>query len=578
MGRIHRLSNELSNQIAAGEVVERPASVVKELIENAIDAGATRIRVEIDHGGIARILVSDDGEGMDGDDAPLALERHATSKILSIHDLTHIRSFGFRGEALPSIASVSRLSFRTRREESSEGLEVTNGEGGVPVVKPAASARGTTVEVRDLFHNVPARKKFLKATATESAHVGEVVLFAALSRPEVTFQLFRDGRLSREYLKRSSRRERAEDATTAERLIDASATSGDFTVEAFLSPPERARVGAGALHILVNGRPVRDRQLARAVAQAYGSVLAPGHFPVGVVYIDLPAEHVDVNVHPQKAEVRFREARALFDLITRELHATLSKAFDNVAELSPRDLHRPRWVTPSSYKSPTIPRPTGPEPALFSSADRAAAPADPQMIDPFGGISFYRSLRFITQIRGTFLLCEGDDGIYVVDQHAAAERVTFHRLKKAIESKGLVSQSLLAPVVVEMGHKEVAAIVEREGDVEKCGMSVRPLSSTSVAVVGVPELISDHSPEDLLRALAAEWTHSATRPFSQWIDLTLATMACHGSLRAGDAISPEEATALLQALDEVDFASHCPHGRPILSRLSFDEMERRVGR
>jgi len=576
MGRIHRLSDELSNQIAAGEVVERPASVVKELVENAIDAGATRIRVEIDHGGIARILVSDDGEGMDGDDAPLALQRHATSKIAHIDDLTRIRSFGFRGEALPSIASVARLTLRTRREESGEGVEVVCGGGASLTAKPASSARGTTVEVRDLFYNVPARKKFLKATATESAHVGEVLLFAALSRPEITFQLFRDGRLSREYLKRSSRRERAEEATSAETLVDAGATSGDFKIEAFLSPPERARIGAGGLHILVNGRPVRDRQLARAVAQAYGSILPPGHFPVGVVYIDLPAEQVDVNVHPQKAEVRFRDARVLFDLITRELHATLSKAFDSVAELSPRDLHRPRWITPSSYKAPELTRVVAPEPTLFSPPPSPAITAPTE--DPFGGVPFYSSLQFIRQIRGTFLLCEGADGIYVIDQHAAAERVTFDRLRKTMKQSALAAQTLLSPVVVELSHKEVAAIGEREADLEACGMSVRMLSSTSVAVVAVPELISDRSPEDLLRALAAEWTQAATRPFSQWIDHTLATMACHGSLRAGDAIADEEAAALLQALGEVDFASHCPHGRPILTRLGFDEMERRVGR
>ena len=276
MGTIHRLSNDLANQIAAGEVVERPASVVKELVENALDAGATRIRVEIDAGGLGRIRVTDDGAGMDAEDARLSMERHATSKIATLDDLTRIASFGFRGEALPSIGSVSRLVMTTRARGADEGTELVVEGGGEPRVRPAGCAVGTSVEVGELFFNVPARRKFLKATATESAHVGEVVLLAALARPDVSFTLVRDAKVAREYLRVGSRRERALSAIGEDRLEPCLGERGPMQLEAYLSAPERARAGAVALHLFVNGRPVKDRQLARAVAHAYASVLEPG--------------------------------------------------------------------------------------------------------------------------------------------------------------------------------------------------------------------------------------------------------------------------------------------------------------
>ena len=339
--KIEKLSDELANQIAAGEVVERPASVVKELVENALDAQATRIAVDVEHGGSVLVRVADDGTGMDGDDALMALERHATSKIKELPDLFRLHTFGFRGEALPSIASVSRLVLRTRARGASEGREVEVAGGRPPTVRPAGCATGTTIEVRDLFFNVPARRKFLKATATESAHVGDVVHGAALARPEVTFVLSRDGRTVREHLRAGSRIDRARGASPGETLSHVVAERGPLRIEAALAPPERARTGATGLALLVNGRPVRDRVLARAVAHAYGSVLEGGRYPVGVVWIDLPPDLVDVNVHPQKAEVRFTDPRGVFDAITRELHALLSRAFGLPEAVSPYAHLRP---------------------------------------------------------------------------------------------------------------------------------------------------------------------------------------------------------------------------------------------
>ncbi|HWL86029.1 MAG TPA: DNA mismatch repair endonuclease MutL, partial [Polyangiaceae bacterium] len=329
MSRIRQLSADLSNQIAAGEVVERPASVVKELVENALDAGATKVRVEIEQGGLLRIRVSDDGLGMDAEDATLCLLRHATSKIDRVEDLSNLRTFGFRGEALPSVASVSKLALLTRARGHAEGTQVEVDGGSAPRVKPAGCAVGTSIEVRDLFFNVPARKKFLKSTPTESAHVGEVVLTAALARPDVSFVLTRDGRVARELLRVGTRTERVAQVMGAGdgRLAQGDGERGPLRVEAYLSAPEKARAGATGLHLFVNGRPVRDRMLSRAVAQSYGSVLEAGRFPVGVVYLELPPELVDVNVHPQKAEVRFSDARALCDALTRELYAMTSQAF-----------------------------------------------------------------------------------------------------------------------------------------------------------------------------------------------------------------------------------------------------------
>ncbi|MBX3206367.1 MAG: DNA mismatch repair endonuclease MutL [Labilithrix sp.] len=622
VGRIQKLSDELANQIAAGEVVERPASVVKELIENALDAGATRVTVDVEQGGSVLVRVTDDGDGMTSDDAVLALERHATSKITKLDDLFRLGTFGFRGEALPSIASVARLLLRTRARGSDEGCEVEVAGGRPPVVRPAGGATGTTIEVRDLFFNVPARRKFLKATATESAHVGDVLLGAALARPDVTFTLSRDRRVVREYLRVGTRAERARAASTGENLAHVVAERGPLRLEAMVAAPERARSGATGLALLVNGRPVRDRVLARAVAHAYGSVLEGGRYPVGVVWLDLPAELVDINVHPQKAEVRFTDARGVFDAITRELHGALARAFGlpdlgnpfaharpaaptlqrldataarldaathpalGAAAATARDLAaggdpRPGPSALATELPPTtLPRPdpmsTGPVTLLR--ADNLFIAEAPASTTLFNRPGLYAKLRFVGQMRGTFLVCEGDDGLYVLDQHAAAERVTFDRLRRAFASRSIATQRLLVPELVELPPSDVAVLEEHAADVTRMGVEVRAVGDAAVAVHGVPAILARAEPARVVEDLASELSRAGGRAFGGAVDLVLATMACHGSIRAGDAVSPEEARALLAALDEVDFAGHCPHGRPVVMRLGWTELERRVGR
>jgi DNA mismatch repair protein MutL len=600
--RVAVLPPELASQIAAGEVVERPSSAVKELIENALDAEASRVDVEIEGGGIARLSVADDGLGMNETEARLALERHATSKLRTFADLSHVATFGFRGEALPTIASVSRFSLRTRERGSDVGTRVLVDGGKLVLAEPVGMPSGTQVEVSDLFYNVPARRKFLRSTGTESGHVTEAVEQAALSRPDITFTLTRDGRKVRELLRAVERAERVRQVCDLDELAVCQGERGPLRVEAFLSRPEQARAGAGGLSILVNGRPVRDRAILVTIAQAYGSVLERGRYPRGVVYIDVAPELVDVNVHPQKAEVRFADARAASDAVYQILSKALVSAFSlppvsraswgrapaRVAEpaATPREepVYRPasrarelpldvlmaaaQRVAPVSLAV----EPESAEPPLVAARDHAASPIRPSPQVPWS------SLRFIAQLRMTYLICEGEDGIYLLDQHAAAERVTFTRLRREYQARSVPSQALLFPLVVDVSAAELELVEERQKEIAEVGLDVRARGAGSLSIHAMPRLLSRASPERLLRDLLAEVSRSGGRGFSDAVDLALATMACHGSIRAGDALSPSEAKALLVALDDADFAGHCPHGRPVVTFLSYIELERKVGR
>ncbi len=641
--QVHVLPEDLANQIAAGEVVERPASVIKELVENALDAGARRIRVDIEQGGVVLLRVADDGSGMSRDDAALAVLRHATSKIAAMDDLTHLRSFGFRGEALPSIASVARFELRTRRRDDEEGTLVRIEGGAAAVVTPCGCAAGTAIEVRDLFFNVPARRKFLKATGTESARITEVVQAAALGEPGVTLILSRDGRVVGEWLRANSREERARSIFGGEELAACRGERGPLSVEAYLSRPERARPGAGSLSIFVNGRHVRDRTLARSIALAYGSVLEAGRFPLGVAFLDLPPDLVDVNVHPQKTEVRFADGRAISDALYKIVMGSVVSAFglpdpggyrgkkQKLFE-DPAGPAASTWTWGGSSEAPRDPPPAAPrfDPAT-ADVDRVMSELGPETsdldvstialvsgviplaeADPWGLAAapiapaqtspsvpsrapaeyptaaeiaakterqvVFGALRFVAQVRSTFLICEGSDGLYLLDQHAAAERVTFDRLKKGYDARAVATQALLFPVVVSASVNEVAIVEEAHEAIAATGLDARVAGPTALSIHAVPTLLGRASPERLLRDLLGEMSLAGERAFSGAVDRAIATMACHGSLRAGDPVAPEEARALLAALDEVDFAGHCPHGRPVVMRIGWSELEHRVGR
>jgi DNA mismatch repair protein MutL len=631
------LPPELASQIAAGEVVERPASAVKELVENALDAGAQRVDVEIEGGGVTLMRVRDDGAGMSPEDALLAIQRHATSKLRSIDDLRTIASFGFRGEALPTIASVSRFSLRTRSREHDTGVEIVVTGTAAAESRPASAAPGTVIEVRDLFFNVPARRKFLRSSGTEAGHVVDTVEGLALASPGVTLTVSRDGRRVREWLRAGSREERVH--AVEEDTIACRGERGPLMIEAFLSRPEQARTGASGLRFLVNGRSIRDRALALSVAQAYGSVLERGRYPRGVVYLDLPFELVDVNVHPQKAEVRFADPRAVNDALYSVLAKALASALAlpvpsrgrwspaaQPAPAAPLTLREPAAVTPStpatgepdpwgllgglaaptsfpasasSYEPARVersgavateaatvsnatapsPRPlTGREPEgasrALGSLGEAAAPTP---LRERAGVAWHQ-LTFVAQVRQTYLVCEGADGLYVLDQHAAAERVMFHRLRTAFLSRAVATQALLFPLTLEVSTEE-ASFVEAHADaLVAVGVDLRTRGARTVTLHAVPRLLERSNPEELARGLLAELCRSGGRAFSEAIDLALAQLACHGSVRAGDPLTREEAGALLRALDEVDFSGFCPHGRPVVMVTPWGELERKVGR
>lgn len=622
MGTIEVLPAALASQIAAGEVVERPASALKELIENSLDAGARRCDVSIEGGGITLLSIRDDGIGMSSDDATLCLERHATSKLRRFEDLNGVRSFGFRGEALPTIASVSRFTLNTRRQEDAAGTQVVVEGGAAAHVSTVGMPVGTEVILRDLFYNVPARRKFLRSSATEAGHIADVVENAALACPDVTFTLMRDGRKAREYLRVGSRAERVETSLVGEELCQCVGERGPLMVEAYLGRPERARSGAAGLKLFCNNRPIRDRALLVTLAQAYGSILERGRYPRGVVYLDLPPELVDVNVHPQKTEVRFADARAVTDAVYHLVQAALNKGFSLPSLLVSKEDRSAR--APSGPSAPAhgssialrdagraslLGAPTVREPSLLRFGDAvfrgatsttsvASAVLDDQSVvssvelepgsspaadeasprrttdtNPGG----WGKLRFLAQVRATYLLCEGEDALYVLDQHAAAERVTFHRLREQYRGKGMTSQSLLFPLTIEVTQEQTELIESKQDAIQRLGFELRVRSETTVSLHAVPKLLQRASPERLCLDLVAELARSG-RAFSDALDLMLSTMACHGSIRSGDVLSSQEADALLRALDEVDFAGHCPHGRPIVATTSWAELERRVGR
>ncbi|MET0410331.1 MAG: DNA mismatch repair endonuclease MutL, partial [Polyangiaceae bacterium] len=587
------------------------------------------------------------GLGMSEEDARLCLERHATSKLRSIGDLERLTSYGFRGEALPSIASVSRFKLRTRSQESDLGVEL-NLEGGAGLTaQPVGCPVGTSVEVCDLFFNVPARRKFLRSAGTESSHLLEAAESLALARPELAVTFKRDGRAVRQWLRAADRDERVR-GTLDDELAAVRGERGPLAVEAFLTRPERATAGAQALRLLVNRRPIKDRSLSLAVAQAYGSVLERGRYPRGVVYLELPPELVDFNVHPQKTELRFADPRAVADALFQILSAELSRNFSLptpsrwsrppsdanapgrhganvplfVSELpaasgpgTERALERPPSAArpprqpasvPQSFEPPPPEqrtlgerdsRPMGsltPVPSTMRASLAPPPPPDSSSVEALfaresaalragssgpvrEGVA-WASLQFVAQVRLTYLICEGAAGLYVLDQHAAAERVTFDRLRREYRARSVASQALLFPVELEITREQAEFIESQSGELGALGLELTLRGENSVSVHSVPRLLVRANPERLLRDLLAETMRDDGRGFSAAVDLALATLACHGSLRAGDGVAPAEARALLVALDEADFAGHCPHGRPIVSFTAWTELERKVGR
>ena len=597
---IRPLPDTLINQIAAGEVVERPASVVKELVENALDAGARRVDIELEEGGVRLIRIRDDGGGIAADELPLAISRHATSKIASLDDLEAVATLGFRGEALPSIASVSRFRLASRRPGDEHGAELQVDGGRVGEVAPKAHAPGTTVEIRDLFFNVPARRKFLRAERTELGHIEEWLRSLALARPDVELRVSHNGKPSRRYRPGDTdagmrlAETLGEDFVAAALRIDHAGAG--LRLHGWIGQPHYSRSSADQQCLYVNGRAVRDRSIAHAVKLAYQDVLYHGRQPAYVLFLELDPVRVDVNVHPAKHEVRFRDGRLVHDFVFRTLQEALAHTRAGVEAGGVAALPSPVAGMPpvaagmAAGASAWMPQPqplglrldeaAGAYASLYAQGGRAtdampavlprqdaALPAGDGEIPPLGFA--------IAQLHGIYILAENAQGLVVVDMHAAHERIGYERLKSAHDGIGLRAQPLLVPLALAVGERD-ADVAEREAPtLAELGFDVTRSGPQTLAVRSVPALLAHADPEALLRDVLADLReHGATRRVAAARDELLSTMACHGAVRANRRLSLPEMNALLREMEITERSGQCNHGRPTWARFSLAEIDR----
>jgi DNA mismatch repair protein MutL len=594
--KVRVLPPELADQIAAGEVVERPASVVKELVENALDADARRIDVEIEAGGRRLVRVVDDGGGMDPEDARLALRRHATSKIAAADDLWGLRTFGFRGEALPSIAAVSRLTLATRPPEATAGFKLTVEAGVETDAREAGIPVGTQVEVRDLFFNTPARAKFGKSEATETANVSEAMLRLALAHPEAHLRLRVGGRVAMDLPPHRDLGERVRAALArrgAGALHEAEGEEGGCRVHAYLAGPDESTNTTRNTFLFVGGRFVRDRNLLHALALGYGPLLEKGRYPMAALFLDVPGPDVDVNVHPQKLEVRFARAQEVYAAVRHVVGAAIARApWLRTADDRPMRTFTqpPRYeaagaepVRPVRVGAGAMALPRSAQGALPLRArdadDDAAGAAALDAAPPWQRQRFFAGLNYVGQVHRTYLVCEAADELILIDQHAAHERVAYARLRAAHARRQMPRQQLLFPIPIEVGEAAAAAL-ETDDVLGGLGFEVARQGVGSILLRAVPEPLKDADPKPLIRELLTDLADGTPLRDGELdrVDHLLATIACHSVVRAGDVLGRPEALALLGQLDAVDLASHCPHGRPVLLRLPLGEIERRFGR
>lgn len=593
---IHILSEQLCNQIAAGEVVERPASVVKELLENALDAGARDIRVDIENGGKRLIRVMDDGCGMGRDDALLCLERHATSKIRKADDLFALHTLGFRGEALPSIASVCRLLMRTRSRDEESGWEIHAEGGAIRRADAVGMPPGTIVEVRNLFFNTPARRKFLRKDETELGHIADIVTRLALAAPEVQFHLSHNGRTLLEVYRQGQLLERIGallGRPLLAELLPVETGGGEGPrLRGFISQPALHRATTGAMYTFINNRYIRDRLVQHALLDGYRNLLVKGRYPVVVLFLEIEPSQVDVNVHPTKHEVRFRDQRLIHEFISGAVREALrpsswlgASGSDAPAEAPPRPVSAPaapvrdyRQAVQESladYARSSHPaRPAFPSPT--------AAPVGPVARPVSDGAArenevpgFFGSLRVIGQYRNSYLVCQDGDDLLLIDQHAAHERIGFERLREQFRRGRIEGQTLLFPVVIELDFREAAQLENHLEDLDRFGFTVEPFGGKAFVLKAVPRFLDETRAARLVRDVAAEIVElGASALAEEALDRVLILMACHGMVRANQALTPPEMTALLRDLDRVDFSAHCPHGRPVMIRQKLADLEK----
>jgi DNA mismatch repair protein MutL len=562
MEHIERLPDDLVNKIAAGEVVERPASVVKELLENAVDALASSITVEIEGGGKTLVRVRDDGVGMNREDAALSIERHATSKLRTLHDLESIATHGFRGEALPSIASVSHIVLRTR-DSGPVGTEVEVRHGRLVEIRDAGHPRGTTVEVRDLFGAVPARRKFLRADSTEAAHVAESVTLLAIARSAVGFVLMSGGRpviQAPPVADVAARLYQIFGGAFLDDLLGVEGGESWAKVAGFVSRPDRPSPSRATLRLFVNGRAVKDRSIAKALSEAYRVAGAGDRRPEAFLFLEVPAHMIDVNVHPAKTEIRFADPRTVWTAVERSVRAALSSG----ARSEP-----PRADTTgvTAAVAKFLGSPPNPESSLaFESHEPTLASVEGPLL--------------LGQHRQTYIVASDGEDLILVDQHTAHERVRFEALVMKLEDHSVESQRLIVPLVLVLPPRLVPVLEEHAPNLAVLGFDVEPFGGTSVRLAAGPAILGGRDPgpflegilKDLLERETAEWAVSGSR------DRLAATLACHSSVRAGERLSPESMRALLSDLGRTLHPTLCPHGRPTSVRIPREDVSRWFGR
>ena len=603
MPQIRPLPPALINQIAAGEVIERPSSVVKELVENSLDAGATRIEVEIEAGGARLIRVRDDGGGIAPDELQLAVASHATSKIGSFDDLEHVASMGFRGEALASVSSVARFALVSRPRGADGAFRIEVDGGKLQAARPAQHPPGTSVEVRDLFYNVPARKKFMRAERTEFAHIDDLLKSLALARGTVEFRLSHNGKPVRIW--KAARDEQAELQRVAEVLgtdfpqqslrIDHAAAG--MRLSGWVGLPTASRAQADAQYFYVNGRLVRDRVVAHAVRQAYADVLFHGRHPTFALYLELDPAGVDVNVHPAKHEVRFREQRLVHDFLFRTLHEALAQTragqVESHAQADDGRLHMTTSGTVPGERVPGLPgmqswpahasqsrlalgirdQPLAGYTALVGEPPRTAPVAN-AMAETEAGEAPPLGYA-IAQLKSIYVLAENAQGLVLVDMHAAHERITYEKLKNGRACSNLRSQLLLVPMNLAVSAKEAAAAEEHADALAEWGLELSRSGPSGVVVRRIPALLEGADVGQLTRDVLAELAqHGSSRRLQELENELLSTMACHGSVRAGRRLTIPEMNALLREMEATERSGQCNHGRPTWTQLSLGELDR----
>jgi DNA mismatch repair protein MutL len=592
---IRVLPDELIDQIAAGEVIERPASVVKELVENSLDAGATRIEILVDRGGTGLMRVHDDGCGIAFDELEIALARHATSKIGSLNDLESVATLGFRGEALPSIASVSRLRLISRSEGAQHGAEVSAEAGAIKPVRPAAHTRGTTIEVRDLFFNVPARRKFVRSEATELGHIVRLTERLALSRPEVSFRLRSGERVLLETgagARDGSAPEARVRAVLGEeflaRAVPVAHAAGAVTLSGWIGLPTAARAQPHEQFWFVNGRAVRDRLLMNAVRLAYRDVLYHGRHPSYALYLSVNPEAVDVNAHPAKLEVRFREAHGVHDLVMHVLQRALAATRPNLASLPVAPewpaaaLRSARMSAPAAERSPWAlvravregEREFAWQSAAVSLAEDSPSGLSAASVEEIRTRSDQPLGTALAQLHGIYILAQSREGLVLVDMHAAHERVLYERLKVQHAAGSVPSQQLIEPLVIELRPHEMDALLEHQAAWTQAGFLIDALGPTRLAVRSVPALLVGRNTAEIVRSVLSELDLGAgVHHLDDVADRFLATLACRTAIHAQRRLTLPEMDALLRQMETGERTNQCNHGRPTWTRLTLAELD-----